>query len=424
MTKESAAGRHARLALVGIFLFAQAVMRPLVELIGFYSVPSDFIFLGMAGWAAADAVRRRALPSWQPAMGWIALYFASLAMATLTAADVPRAVAKLATQAYLVVVPLTLLALLRNADDLRFALRAWLVGSALVALIAVIGLASFALAPDGVVYPALEFYHGSLPAGTYPRLSLSFLNGNMAANYLVVSVILAILAERIGAITPRQRGLLVAGCILAAITTISPGLGGLVLAAGLWGWLAWRGERPAAARVALGVGIGGAILFVAAAALTLVPYPGAAIVAELPGGLRVAASIRFTIWNEALSSFLAHPLLGSGLGAAAVNVEYASPSGNLQTLSDAHNGFLNLAAQCGIVGLAAFIALLAHVARRSGPWRLAPGNAARLLLGFTFLNGMAYQGLSGSFEDARHLWAVLGLWLVACRIEPPAVSAR
>ncbi|MEO5809172.1 MAG: hypothetical protein ABIR51_03730, partial [Sphingomicrobium sp.] len=279
MTIADAEDRRVRLALVGIFLFAQAVMRPPVVLIGLIAVPSDFIFLGLAGWAVADVVRRRALPSWQPAMGWIALYFISLAMATLTAADVPQAVAKLATQAYLVVIPLTLLALLRNAEDLRFALRAWLIGSALVALVAVIGLASFTLAPDGAVYRALEFYHGSLPAGTYPRLSLSFLNGNMAANYLVVSVIMAILAGRIGAITPRQRDLVVAGCTLAAITTISPGLGGLLLAAGLCGCLAWRGERPAAARVALGAGIFGAILFVAAAALTLIPYPGAAFVA-------------------------------------------------------------------------------------------------------------------------------------------------
>ena len=421
---ESAAGRHARLALVGIFLFAQAVMRPPVALIGFAAVPSDFLFLGLAAWAIADALRRRELPKWDPAMGWIALYFASLALATLTATNLPLAIAKLATQAYLFAIPLTLLALLRSMEELRFALRAWLAGSALVAFVALVGLAAFAAAPDGALYHALEFYHGSLPAGTYPRLSLTFLNGNMAANYLVVSVILAMLAGRIGAITPRQRGLLVAGCTLAAIATISPGLGGLVLAAGLWGWLVWRGERPAAARLALATGVFGAILFVAAAALTLVPYPGAAFVSELPGGLRVAASIRFTIWGEALSSFLAHPLLGSGLGAAAVNVEHASPSGNLQTLSDAHNGFLNLAAQCGIVGLAAFVALLAHVAHRTRPWRLGSGNAARLLLGFAFLNGMAYQGLTGSFEDARHLWAVLGLWLVACRIEPPVEPAR
>ncbi|MEO7503639.1 MAG: O-antigen ligase family protein [Sphingomicrobium sp.] len=400
-----------RLALVGLFLLAQAAMRPPVALIGFTAVPSDFIFLAVAGWAAADALRHRALPQWDPAMGWIALYGAALLLATLTATDSPRAIAKLATQAYLLAIPLTLAALLRGADDLRVALRAWLAGSALVIVVAVVGLAAFAVAADGALYRALSFYHGSLPAGTYPRLSLSFLNGNMAANYLTVSAILAILAGHLGAITPRQRNLLIAGCSLAAVTTISPGLGGLALAFGFWGWLAWRGERPMAARLALGGGIGAAILAVVASALTLVPYPGAAFVAVLPGGWPIAASIRFTIWSQALANFIAHPLLGRGLGADSVAVSFASPSGVAQALSDAHNGFLNLAVQCGIVGLAAFVALLVHVTRHSRR------NAATWWLGFAFLNGIAYQGLTGSFEDARHLWAVLGLWLVARRLD-------
>lgn len=423
MSIDGAKGRRTRLALVGIFLFAQALMRPPVALIGFAAVPSDFLFIAVAVGAAADAVRRRSLPTWDPALGWIALYGASLIVATLTAADLPRAMAKLATQAYLLAIPLALVALVRSAADLKFALRAWLAGSALVALVALVGLTAFAAAPDGGLYHALAFSHGSLPAGLYPRLSLTFLNGNMAANYLVVSVILAILAGQLGAVSPRQRNLLVAGGTVAAMTTISPGLGGLAIAFGLWGWLAWRGDRPRWTWLALGAGIGGATLFVVAAALTLVPYPGAAFVADLPGGLRMAASIRLTIWIQALTNALAHPLLGRGLGADSVAVHFASPSGISQTLTDAHNGFLNLAVQCGIVGLGAFVALLVHVARRSGRWRRGRGNAARLWLGLAFLDGMAYQGLTGSFEDARHLWAILGLWLVACRIEQERAPA-
>jgi hypothetical protein len=36
-------------------------------------------------------------------------------------------------------------------------------------------------------------------------------------------------------------------------------------------------------------------------------------------------------------------------------------------------------------------------------------------LGLIFLNIFAYQGLTGSFEDARHVWVVLGLLMAASK---------
>ena len=81
--------------------------------------------------------------------------------------------------------------------------------------------------------------------------------------------------------------------------------------------------------------------------------------------------------------------------------------------------FLNVAVQCGLVGLAALLALIGHILRRTVPLRL-PNNVAgvfRIAIGLGLLNGLVYQGLGGSFEDARHLWFALGLLLASSRLE-------
>jgi hypothetical protein len=39
------------------------------------------------------------------------------------------------------------------------------------------------------------------------------------------------------------------------------------------------------------------------------------------------------------------------------------------------------------------------------------------MLGLTWLNAFVYQGLTGSYEDARHLWLLLGLLIAAERLE-------
>jgi hypothetical protein len=68
--------------------------------------------------------------------------------------------------------------------------------------------------------------------------------------------------------------------------------------------------------------------------------------------------------------------------------------------------------------------LLAYVARRTLPLKLVRGEAAvaRLGIGLTFLNAFAYQGLGGSFEDARHLWVLFGLFLIAEKLERQAAG--
>ena len=122
-------------------------------------------------------------------------------------------------------------------------------------------------------------------------------------------------------------------------------------------------------------------------------------------------------WTDACHRFLDNPLIGTGIGSDAVAVRYVDPSGFLHLLTDAHNVFLNFAVQCGLLGLAAMILLVVKVARMTAPLRLGDRNVLRLGLGLAWLDAFAYQGLTGSYEDARHLWVLLGLMLSAIRLE-------
>jgi len=128
--------------------------------------------------------------------------------------------------------------------------------------------------------------------------------------------------------------------------------------------------------------------------------------------MTLAPAVRLLAWIDAARNFAQSPILGRGIGIDPVAVPYVGPQGGFGIVTDAHNTFLNVAVQCGLVGLAALIALLAAAARLPGSRR----NSLSMGLLIAFLSGMAVQGLVGSFEDARHLWIVFGLLIAASRL--------
>jgi O-antigen ligase len=172
--------------------------------------------------------------------------------------------------------------------------------------------------------------------------------------------------------------------------------------------------------MALLAGLGAAAASIPVMAVTPVLHSTAPFLIPLPGtDLTLAPAGRLMIWMDAARNFLAEPWLGRGIGNHAVRVQYLDPSGVLQTLTDAHNSFLNIAVQTGLAGLSALLLIIGFAAKAVTPLRLAPdrANTLRLALGLAFLNGIAVQGLGGSFEDARHLWVCFGLLLAADRLE-------
>jgi hypothetical protein len=403
-------------ALLLLLIFSLAFMQPYQRVLGFSATPTDLLFLPLAlAWAAAAATGSAPF-RWRNAYWLLIAYFAAMALSGLQ--DWRTALPKLASQAYLLSLPVLADQLITSQAQLKSAVRTWLAGTAVVCVVVVISLALFLWDPAHPLLDHVRYRFGTLPPGDYPRLSLTFLNANMLCNYLTVSLCLLLAARHVGWLSRPAFALLLAGTLLAALFTLSPGLAGIVLAIGLWLWLTGRDRHRGVARLSLLAGLAAAGLSLPVMAFTPVLHPTAPFLIELPG-LTLAPAGRLMIWIDAVRNFLADPLLGRGIGQEAVLVRYQDPEGNLQRLTDAHNSFLNIAVQCGAIGLAALLSIVGYAVRSMRPIRLAPdrSNALRLALGLAFLNGFAFQGLGGAFEDARHLWVLFGLLLAAERIE-------
>jgi O-antigen ligase len=404
--------------LVCACAFALAFMQPAVPVLGFAAVPGDVLYALLIAFFAVALAAGRARVVGDRAHLFIALYLAALLVSFLASSDPQSTPAKLATQLYLLSMPVLLLSLVRSEDDLRRVVLAWLAGTAVVVLVGGASLLLFAFDPASPWLDPVRYHFGTLPPGSYPRFQLTFLNANMACNYLTVSLALVLAAGRLSWIGPRAGWSLVTGIAIAAMTTISPGLGGILLMGALWFWLT-RGEQRLG-RLVLSLGALAALLFVVAMAVTPIVHPTAPFLIRVPLlDLTLAPSGRLMVWMEAAGNILERPVSGRGIGAETVATRYRDPSGGLQRLTDAHNMFLNIAVQSGLLGLAALIALILHIAGRLRPLRLPPRGAGvvRVAVGLGLLNGLVYQGLGGSFEDARHLWFAFGLLLASDRIE-------
>jgi O-antigen ligase len=405
-------------ALLMVLIFSLAFMQPSVPLLGFAAVPTDLIYFAVIGCWAVLLLRRRSTLVWDRAYAFIGLYFLAM-LVSVPGSESPRLSAlKLLTQAYLLSLPVLVCSLVDDERRLRTAVRAWLAGTAVVAIVALLCLAAFALDPGNpLLQPALSV-KGTLPPGHYPRLQITFMNANMACNYLTVSLLILVAARQARWIGRGPFLLLLGSTLIAAAATISPGLGGIAFGFGLWTWLLLQ-HRPFVGRLFLAGGAAAALAFVGAMTITPILRQTAPYLIRFPAlDATFAPSGRLMIWSDAARHFLADPWTGRGIGVDPVMVNYVDPSGVHETLTDAHNSFLSIAVQCGIFGLAAFLALLWHMTRRSRPWRPAAGPIAaiRVGIGIGLVMGLAYEGLGGSFEDARHLWVALGLLLASDRI--------
>lgn len=406
------------LGLALVLIFSLAFMQPPIPLLGYLAVPTDLIFLALAAaWATLLALKRARIV-WDPAYAFIALYLLAM-LISVPGSQSPRAsLLKLLTQIYLLSLPVLVCSVISRQWQLRAAIRGWLAGSAVMAAVSILALALFAVDPHSQILQYTLFDKGTLPPGNYPRLQITFMNPNLACNYLTVSLVLLLAARRAEWVGSRAFTMLLAAILIASASTISPGLGGIALALGLWCWLIWR-RRSAAGFLALGLGTGAALLFLVAMTFTPILHPTAPYLIHVPLiDATLAPSGRLMVWTDAVRNFLSDPLTGRGIGIDPVNVRYLNPSGYLETLTDAHNLFLSIAAQCGIFGLAALLLLIWHIGRRTLPLRLDQGAAAviRVGLGIGLLIGLVYEGLGGSFEDARHLWVAFGLLIASDRI--------
>ena len=407
----SARQRDDRLLPADLLLMALVFTLPLMKPPVHYPVIiADLVFVLVVVVLALEIAIGKRRIGWQPSFTILAVYVLSLAPSALVSRDPAQSAFKLATEVYLVGLAAVTAVVVRDEVMLRRVVLTWLAATAGLVIVCLAGLTGFAADRDGAVYGYTAFHFGTLPPGNYPRLALTFFNANMACNYLTASLGLLFLAWTRQWLNRRNARLLFAGILIAAVSTISPGLGGVALLLGS-AWLLIRRSR-----VALAFGIAVAVAFIVALAVTPIIHPTAPFLIHVPHtNLLLAPSGRFMTWSAAFTEFVHHPIVGHGIGIDAVNVRYMDPSGNLQELTDAHNLFLSLAAQTGVVGLVGLAIFIAYAAGLTFSSR--PRNpSAPIILGLTFLDVFVYQGLGGAFEDTRHIWVLLGLLIASARI--------
>lgn len=389
----------------------------LLLLIASLAVPIELCRLGGAGLNATDLLFPLLCATWifarakgeAPSPCWaeyrpVLLYICSIAAAAIIAQNWEPL--RLVILFYALVLTFIVSESAGSFRTLVTPVKDWIAASALAALI---GIAAALLFYAGLRMEFAIHPYGTLLPGPYPRIDSTFDFPAMLTNYLSVSVILTLFAAHAGWIGRRTMIGALTVLLLCCAFTLTPGLGGLAL--GLGAWMTLGAGRS---RWWLGGGLLMLLVSVVAAGLTPIPHPDASWQIEVLGQT-FYPSVRWLTWGQAMGTWSAHWLVGSGLTVSPISVDYLDPSGDWHHLTDAHNVFLNVAAQSGVVGLAGLLVLIVRV----GIMRLkAPKGSLLQALTIAWLAAFVAQGLTGSYEDARHLWVLLGLIIAARRLQP------
>ncbi|MBK8150635.1 MAG: O-antigen ligase family protein [Acidobacteria bacterium] len=392
-------------AVLLLFLFSLGFMQPFMYLGSAKIQVSDGIF-PVLFLLTAFGVAFSAYEFPKSRFVYVLLFFlAAMAFSALAADDWQSASLKLAGKTYLALIPLVTATIVRSADDLRRAVQISIGAAAVCIGVGLVSAFLFYADRDNWLLGYTLFHYGTLPPGNYPRISSTFLNANMLANYLSVAALIIIAGRREGIIGRVCAAVLLGGCAICAMLTFSPGIGGFFFAAGIWLFT----EKKRRSAVLL---ISFATLFLLVAAVSPKPQSTPLFSVAVPfTELKLEPSARALTWIDAAKTFARNPVFGRGLGENTCLVRYDDLSGVDQTLTDAHNTFLNVSAESGIVGLAAVLLICGFLVRF-----VRTEDEPLKLLVIAFLSAFVYQGLTGSFEDARHLWALMGLILARERI--------
>jgi O-antigen ligase len=372
-----------------------------------YTIPlTDFIFpAALVAFLAAVAWggRRCRKNSWYVPL--LAYAFA-LILSTLFSQNFRQSIPKAAGDIYLIVAAVLTIQYIDGLESVRRILLAWMTGLTVTGGAATAGVALFFLGQTKLKENPFLSQYGTLPPGHYPRIKATFLNANMMCSYVVCGILLLFAARNARWISRRVFNIVLALALVAAAFSISPGLGGLCLAVGFW--LASRDHSGVRNRMVRRLGILIAFVVFAGAPVSFTPLARTSVMQTI---LHPEPSGRLQTWAGAWNTFRAHPLFGKGLESEAAHVEYVVASGRRQSLTDAHNTWLSVMAQQGIVGLLGFGWVVFHLLRRfrfAGRYS-AEREVLRFAIDLALIGGFLYSSLSGSFENTRHVWAVMGL---------------
>jgi hypothetical protein len=399
-------------SLFYLLIVSLPLVRPLeIFVYGHHVPPTDFIFLAVLFFWLVALVRSETRFEYSKFYIFLGFYALAFTISTILSTQPEKSIYKLAGEFYLLCLAVLTFNLVRDTDVFRRVTYAWLAGTGLTILASIGGFVLFYLGFKTETDNYFLSHLGSLPPGNYPRIQALFDNPNMLTNFLNVSVILTVLAEENGWLRKVWARVMQAGIWFAALFALSAGLGGMLLSLGIWFWVVFRDSKRQLSKLALAAGLSCALLIF----LSTLVSPDTGNTRHdfsTPFSEKIfEPSVRVLVWENALRRFSEFPIAGRGTGTNVAEFQYRPLSGENQLLLDAHNVWLNVLGQTGLIGIAAFFALVLYLATRCrfDFDDLNQRNLIHLALGCSFVGAFLYQGLSGSFEDARHLWIVFGM---------------
>jgi O-antigen ligase len=352
---------------------------------------------------------------------FLGFYASAFVVATVFSPNVSRSTLKTLATLYLVGVAGLTAYLVDSRSRLKIAVLTFLGASAIPIFIGIVTILVFYISPGSPLLSYVTSHYGAVPVGNYPRLSSTFVSASMFCNYLNVVLMLFLFAFTKDWIRKWLFVVGLAAVAVCALFTISIGLGAIVLAAGIWFWC--RHDKTLPGRAALILGVSICVLWLVASFVALQPHSTAPYSFQLPvTGTTVYPSPRLLIWTEAAQNFVNNFLVGSGPASRSAAVMFQNSDGTFSLLTDAHNSYLSIATQTGVIGLLALLTLTIYLLQ-IGFTRIQH-SPVRLGLAVTFLTAFVVQGLTGSFEDARHLWFLIGILAASNTIEKKGSSTE
>jgi putative inorganic carbon (hco3(-)) transporter len=399
------------------FFLAFVASLPFQSILQFriFSVPvqlPDLMFLAAAAaWAAAYIAGRKTLVRSRFYV-FLAAYAISVTLSTIFSADSARSSVKLVGKFYLIGIAALTLNSITSINNLKRTIQAWVFGAGVALTLSLAGIALFYA---GLTDPSrnliLHPNFGSLPPGNYPRIEGFFFYPAMLCNFLGVTWMFSVLLVSLNWLKVRTFWLLSPVLLIVNAFTLTPGLGGIFLStAYFFRSKVFDKKRHVFGRVVTAAGVFLAAAVFIAASITLFSYD--------PNGTRVplfdeaiSPSPRAAAWSTALEAFRQNPILGHGIGLPVARTEYTDPQGGRRLLTDAHNTYISLLGETGLVGFLAFMGLIGFLTLSLISWKPVADSQKTIRLCFllALCDAFFYQSLTGSYEDARHLWVFFGI---------------
>lgn len=403
--------RIAKISLL-LLVFSLCYIQPFVPLFGFQTAPTEFIFLFTGALWLLSIFAKQSAFRFHRFIFLLLFYFAAMLASAILSDDPRTSFAKLAGEIYLLLLPVLIYNLVESEDDLRRLILVWLGGTVAAIAVGTLTILVFYLNQDCWLLDYTVHHYGAVPVGNYPRLRANFLSPSLFCNYLSVSFALLLIAFEMNWVRGGFAVVFAAFLFLNAAFTISSGLGGLVLIAGLW--IYRNGGGKSFSRLCLCAGLLTAIFFWAVNFVALEPHQTAPYTIRIFGD-EFYPSPRLMIWQASLQTFWENFFFGRGVGQDSCRVIFQSTDGSLALYTDAHNIYLSVASQAGVFGFLAIVSIIFYSIKTNLRHFLTPDKSSSIpaILLIAFVAAFVYQGLLGSFEDARHLWVLIGLLAAA-----------